>query len=119
MDNEALIVPKRHFDYNEAMNTKHIRFTHPYGQTPASVFEDLDWTHDHARELLALYGPCSIIVHHQQVIGIGRTLKESIADAERNLAPTSPEIDAIQYWLVERPPLARIVPKPQLRSLSV
>jgi hypothetical protein len=91
--------------------TKRIRLSH-YGPTPAHLFSDFIWLQTQESRLLADYGECSIIVYQQQVLGVGRTVEESLADAEAHLPAEIGVITAIQKWLVARQPLMRIQPIP-------
>ena len=69
--------------------------SHVYGETPRNVFSDFDWIHLHEKELLEKYGECSIIVYKEQVLGVGATYDEALANAEQNLPL---EMGAIFTW---------------------
>jgi hypothetical protein len=90
------------------MDTKRIRMSDPYGQTPANVYNDFDWVRRHEKQLLEKYGECSILVYNQQVIGIGRTYQAAIENAEQNLPPHILEVTPIHERLRHRFPFSTI-----------
>jgi hypothetical protein len=94
------------------MNTKRIRMTHKYGETPKNIFGDFEWIHLHRQELLEKYGECSIIVYNKQVIGVGKTYEAAVENAEQNLPEDVKEVTPVHQWLFQRNPLQRIYPEP-------
>lgn len=56
-----------------------------------NVFPDFEWSGRNRRYLYEKYGDVVLVVYQQQVIGVGRTRDEALADAEAHL-PESPEI---------------------------
>jgi len=93
------------------VRSSRIRMRDAYGQTPSNVFSDFDWIRRHMTELIEKHGECSIIVYREQVIGVGNTYAEALADAERNLPHDSPEITPVHQELRHRHPFLRINPK--------
>ncbi|MDQ7025940.1 MAG: hypothetical protein Q9P44_10315 [Anaerolineae bacterium] len=94
------------------MKTSRIRMTHKYDETPKNIFSDFDWIRRHEKELLEKYGECSIIVFKQEVIGVGKTYKDAVANAERDLPENVEEVTPVHQWLFQRHPLQRIYPEP-------
>jgi hypothetical protein len=93
------------------MKTSRIHMGHAYGQTPTNVFSDFDWIRLHEKELLEKYGECSIIVYQQQVLGVGATYDEAVADAERNLPLEIEEVTPVHRRIFYRHPFFRVRPK--------
>jgi hypothetical protein len=91
--------------------TGRIRMSHRYGETPENIFTDFDWIRLHEEELLAKYGERSIIVYQQQVIGVGDTYDEAVADAEHNLQPDVKEVTPVHEFLHHRQMVFRFTPK--------
>jgi hypothetical protein len=86
--------------------------SHHYGEkTPLNVFSDFDWSRLHEKELLEKYGECSVIVYEEQVIGVGATYDEALANAERNLPPDLGEITPIHRPIFHRQPFFRVRPQ--------
>lgn len=95
------------------MNTKsRIQMGHPHGQTPANVYSDFEWIHQHEKELLEQYGECSIIVYQQKVIGVGATYQAALENAEENLPPDGQPITPVHEWIFQRQPFFNIYPQP-------
>jgi hypothetical protein len=90
------------------MNTKRIRMTHKYGETPKNIFGDFEWVHHHKQELLEKYGERSIIVYKEQVIGVGDTYEAAVEDAEHNLAPEITEVTPVHVELYYKNPFLRV-----------
>lgn len=93
-----------------------IKMTHAYGETPKSAFTDFDWVRRHEKELLEQYGECSIIVYQEEVLGIGSTYAEAVADAEAKLPPEVGEVTPVHERLRYRNPLLRIRPLRKVHS---
>jgi hypothetical protein len=79
--------------------TSRIKMTHAYGETPKNVFTDFDWVRRHEKELLEQYGECSIIVYKEEVLGVGATYKEAVADTEAKLPPEIGTVTPIHAYL--------------------
>jgi hypothetical protein len=92
------------------MNTSRIKMTHAQGQTPKNVFDDFDWIRRNEKTLLEKYGECSIIVYHEQVLGVGATYDEAVQDAERKLPPEIGEVTPVHERLYYRHPFFRVRP---------
>lgn len=90
------------------MNPSRIQMSHPYGATPPNTADDFDWVRRHEQALLAQYGESSIIVYQQQVIGVGKTYDDALADAENHLPPDSAPISPIHERLRHRHPFLRV-----------
>jgi len=73
--------------------------THPYGETPKNVFTDFDWVRRHEKELLEKYGEVSVIVYKEEVLGVGETYEEAVADAEAKLPPEVDEVTPVHERL--------------------
>jgi hypothetical protein len=76
--------------------------------TPINIYSDFDWVRQHEKELLAQYGECSILVYDSQVIGVGATYDEAVADVERRLPPELTGLTPIHHRLRQHTPLSRI-----------
>lgn len=88
-----------------------IRTGHPYGETPPNTYADFEWAHEHHEELLGQYGEQIVLVYHQQVIGVGKTLAEAEQDAEQRLDPGIDEvITPVTVLLYRRQPFFRARP---------
>ena len=96
--------------------TSRIKMTHRHGETPKNVFTDFDWVRRHEKELLDEYGECSIIVYQDQVIGVGATYDEALADAEVRLPKDSGEVTPVHERLRHRHPLFRVIPTVKITS---
>lgn len=90
------------------MDNPRIRMTHAYGETPLNVHSDFDWIRRHEKDLLAEYGEMSIIVYREQVLGVGTTYEEALADAERNLPPGDEIMTPVHERLSQRQPFFRV-----------
>ncbi|MBC7871165.1 MAG: hypothetical protein H7Y09_10040 [Chitinophagaceae bacterium] len=93
------------------MNTKRVKMTHAYGQTPQNVFNDFDWVRQNRKDLLQKYGECFIIVYKQAVIGTGTTYDEAVLDAENRLSSDVGEVTPIHAMLRQRHPFLKVRPK--------
>ena len=76
-----------------------IRTGHPRGEVPPNTWDDFKWAGSHRQELYEQYGSCIALIYNQQVIGIGQTYDEAIADAESKLAPEVSEVTPITYLI--------------------
>lgn len=56
-----------------------------------NVFPDFEWSGQNRKALYEKYGDVVLVVYEKQVIGVGKTRDEALADAEAHL-PESPEI---------------------------
>jgi hypothetical protein len=56
-----------------------------------NVFPDFEWSGQNRLALNEKYGDSVIVVYEKQVIGVGKTREEALADAEAHL-PENPEI---------------------------
>jgi hypothetical protein len=82
------------------MAERRIRTYGPRGEPiPKHIFADHDWVREHEEELIKQYGHCYIIVHHEKVLGTGKSYQEAIDNAELNLLPDSPAIQVIVDWI--------------------
>ena len=93
-----------------SVDTIRIRTSHAYGEVYPNVFNDFDWVRERREELLEKYGECVVLVYQQKVIGIGKTQKEAIEDAERNLPPAVTQVTPITEYLRYRHPILRVRP---------
>jgi hypothetical protein len=76
--------------------------------TPANIFPDFDWVRENWAALNEQYGDVVLVVYQKQVIGVGNTEAEALANAEANL-PDSSEIIT---------PIVKYIGKPyRIRSL--
>jgi hypothetical protein len=57
----------------------------------ANVFPDFEWSGQNRIALNEKYGDVVIVVYQKEVIGVGKSYDEALADAEVHL-PESPEI---------------------------
>jgi len=81
-----------------------IQMVHPRGQTPSNIFPDFEWIKAYQGELISQYGEVSILVHQQQVIGVGEHYAEALAAAENNpLLPSDSVITPMHYHLARNP----------------
>ncbi len=92
------------------MTISRIRLGHADGEVAPNTWSDFDWVHDHEKELLAQYGESIILVYQQQVIGVGHTIDEVLANAEQNLDPSVREVTPITCFLHQRQPFFRVRP---------
>jgi hypothetical protein len=53
---------------------------------PANIFPDFQWFRENRLELFKKYGSCVVVIYKQEIIGMGKTSKEALADAESRLA---------------------------------
>jgi hypothetical protein len=70
--------------------------------TPKHIFTDHDWVRNHQDGLLNQYGPCFLMVYHEQVLGTGKTEKEAVEAAERNLPEDIETIELMPEWIGRR-----------------
>jgi hypothetical protein len=53
---------------------------------PANIFPDLNWVSANRLDLYKKHGDCVVVVYQQEIIGMGKTRAEALADAESHLA---------------------------------
>jgi hypothetical protein len=53
---------------------------------PANIFPDFQWFREHRLELFKKHGSCVVVIYKQEIIGMGKTSKEALANAEAHLA---------------------------------
>jgi hypothetical protein len=63
----------------------------PEERMPANMPADFAWLKANRDTILEKYGSCLVVVFEQQVLGVGQTYAEALANAEKNL-PALPEI---------------------------
>lgn len=90
------------------MSTKRIRTNHPEGVVYPNVFPDFAWASENRERLLDQYGECIILVYNQQVVGVGKTIQEAEAEAERRLPPDIEYITPITEFLGHRQRVFRV-----------
>jgi len=74
----------------------------PGEHIPKHIITDHDWVRQNQTELLKKYGPCFLIVYHEQVIGSGLTEEEAVAHAESNLPDSVETIEVMPEWIGRR-----------------
>jgi hypothetical protein len=84
------------------MNTARVIVTHTYGEVYPNTWDDYDWLHNNNQQLLETYGVCAVAVYQRQIVGMGATMQDAIADAEKNLHPDIERITPIVDFV--RPP---------------
>jgi hypothetical protein len=93
------------------MNSHPIKTTHAKGEPmPPNTVPDHDWFRANEQRLLEEYGECVVIIYQQAVIGTGKTYREAVEDARRNVAPDSPVITPIMRILQHDNPFMRARP---------
>lgn len=84
-----------------------IRTYHHEGEkTPQRIYDDHDWLREHENDLFERYGFCYVIVYEKQIVGIGKTEKEAVADAERKLPSTFEDVEVMPEFLGSRKQMA-------------
>lgn len=81
------------------MSESRVRTGHKRGEVPPNTWDDFKWAGLHRQELFEQYGSCMLLIYNQQVIGVGQTYHELVADAESKLPPEVSEVTPITYLL--------------------
>jgi hypothetical protein len=63
----------------------------PEERMPANMPADFAWLKANRDALAEKYGRCMIVIYEKQVLGVGESYADALANAETNL-PESPEI---------------------------
>ena len=84
------------------MNASRIRTGHTRGEVAPNTWSDFAWAGLHREELFDQYGDCILLIYNQQVIGVGQTFDEVIADAESKLPPDAGEVTPITHFSSSR-----------------
>lgn len=53
---------------------------------PENIFSDLSWVSENRLELYKKHVSCVVVVYHKEIIGMGQTRSEALADAESLLS---------------------------------
>ena len=77
----------------------HIKMGHPREYTPPNIYPDYEWIKANEQSLFEQYGEKHIVVYEKQIIGLGDTGQEAIANAENNLAAEVEEVTPVVYPL--------------------
>jgi hypothetical protein len=81
------------------MNKSRVRTDHQRGEVSPNSWDDFRWAGSHRQELYDQYGSCILLIYNQQVIGVGKTYDEVVADAESKLSPEIAEVTPITYLI--------------------
>jgi hypothetical protein len=66
---------------------------------PENIFPDFEWVAENRITLYEKYGDCVVVVYQKEVIGVGKTYSDALANAEGNLADDVELITAIQKYI--------------------
>jgi hypothetical protein len=68
-----------------AMSSR-IQTAFPKGEPmPANIFPDFQWLRENRLELFKKHGSCVVVIYKQEIIGMGKSYDEAVADAEAHL----------------------------------
>jgi histidinol phosphatase-like enzyme len=90
------------------VDTPRVNIRRTPGQFYPNEIADFEWVGQHRPELLERYGPCVIPVYNQELVGVGKTIRAAMEDAEEKLPTSVAEITPIIDFLGHRHSLYRV-----------